>query len=211
MKKTHVLSNIYMLYIKPDTGFYIGILVSFMIGGVAAAVFAFTLSELTCKELLLYLDDFFQNISRQGTDSTVLCKTGLLLHAKNFGFLFLFSVMMVGAPFVAGFAALKGFMHGFTLFFLFRAYGFQAVAFWALGMMPHYLLLIPCYLPLCATCLKFSIQLFRERYDLTKKLPRFCVLLVFFFCLAVMSSLLQAYVEPLLIRLVAGLYITPAA
>lgn len=208
MRKTHTLSNAYMLYVKPKQGFYIGILVSFIVGGIAAAVFAFTLPELTCKELLLYLDDYFQNISQQGTDSVVLFKTGMLLHAKNFGFLFLFSVMVVGAPFIAGFAALKGFMHWFTLFFLFRVYGIRAAAFWSLGMLPHYLLLIPCYWPLCAVCLNFSLQLFRERCELTKKLPRFLVVLLCFLGLAAMSSLLQAYVEPLFIRLVAGLYLT---
>lgn len=210
MKKSHILPNAYRLYVKPDAGFYIGILASFIVGGIFAAAFALTLPELTCKELLLYLDDFFQNISRQGADSAVLFKTGLLLHAKNFGFLFLFSVMVVGAPFIAGFAAVKGFMHCFTLFFLFRMYGIRAAAFTAAGMLPHYLLLMPCYLIVCAVCLKFSVQLFCERYDMRKKLPRFILALAGLLCLAVMSSLLQAYVEPVLIRLIAGLYITPA-
>lgn len=210
MKKLHILPNAYRLYVKPDAGFYICVLASFIVGGIFAAVFAFTLPELTCKELLLYLDDFFQNINRQGADSAVLFKTGILLHTKNFGFLFLFSVMVIGAPFIAGFASIKGFMHCFTLFFLFRMYGVRAAAFTAAGMLPHYLLLIPCYLMTCTVCLKFSVQLFRERYDIRKKLPRFALTLAGFFCLAVMSLLLQAYVEPILIRLIAGLYITPA-
>lgn len=195
-----------LLYLQADYKLYICVLASFIAGGIFAAVFALTMPEPACEELLLYLNDFFQNISQKGADSTALFKTSLLLNIKNFCFVFLFSVMVIGAPFIAAFVAVRGFMHSFTLFFMFRLYGARAALFFVVGMLPHYLLLIPGYLLLCVLCLKFSLSLTREKHDLKKRLLPLFLKLVGLFALTVMAALLQAYVEPLLIRLIAGLY-----
>lgn len=207
MRKRVQTSKPWLAYLQKDLYYYIYILASFIVGGIIAAVFAFTLPELSCKELLLYLEDFFRNIESSGTDSALLFRSGLLSNLKNFGFLFFFSVTVIGAPFIAGFSAFKGFTHCFTLFFMFRVYGIRAALFFLLGMLPHYLLLIPCYLCLCVTCLTFSLSLIREKQDLTKTIPRLLICLVLFFILAIMATLLQAYIEPLLIRLISGLYL----
>lgn len=208
MKQLHHWPKSVLQYIKEDIKLYICILVSFLIGGVLAAVFAFTMPALSCEELLLYLNDFFQNISKQGADSTALFKTCLSLNLQNFGLLFLCSVMVIGVPFIAAFAAVRGFMHCFTLFFMFRLYGFRALLFFIAGMLPHYLLLVPCYLLLCVTCLKFSLSLTQSKQELKKNLFMFICRLAGLFVLAVMAGLLQSYVEPLLIRLIAGVYLS---
>ncbi len=208
MRKRVQTPKSWLPYFQKDLYFYICILASFTIGGIIAAVFAFTLPELSCKELLLYLEDFFRNIEKSGADSAALFRSGLLSNLKNFGFLFFFSVTVIGAPFIAAFSAFKGFIHCFTLFFMFRVYSIRAGLFFLLGMLPHYLLLIPCYLCLCVVCLKFSLSLIREKQELTKTIPRLLAMLALFFVLATMATLLQAYIEPLLIRLISGLYLS---
>ncbi len=207
MKKLNHIPRNLLHAVTSDARYYICILASFVVGGVFAAVFAFSLSELSCKELLLYLGDFFQTIDENGADAAALFKASLILNLKNVGFLFFVSVMVIGAPFVAAFVAVKGFMHCFTLFFMFRLYGIRTLLFFGVGMLPHYLLLIPCYLFLCVVCLKFSITLVREKHELKRILPRFILMLSCLFAVSIMASLLQAYVEPLLIRLISGLYI----
>jgi len=207
LRKRNQLTKTGILYCIQNIKFIICILASFTIGGIFAAVFAFTLPELSCKELLLYLEDFFRNMEHSGADSAALFRSGLLSNLKNFGFLFFFSVTVIGPPFIAAFAAVKGFMHCFTLFFMFRLYGVRAVAFFLLGMMPHYLLLIPCYGILCTVCLKFSLLLLHEKQELKKNISRLLLTLVCLFLLATMAVLLQAYIEPLLIRLISGLYV----
>ena len=208
MRKKVQLPKSWLFYITKNIKFYISILASFTIGGIIAAVFAFTLPELSCKELLLYLEDFFRNMKESGADSVAIFRSGILSNLRSFGFLFFFSVMVIGAPFIAAFAAVKGFMHSFTLFFMFRLYGIRAALFFLLGMLPHYLLLIPCYLGVCAFCLRYSVSIIHEKQELKKMILRLLAALAAFFILATMATLLQAYIEPLLIRLISGLYLS---
>lgn len=207
MRKKAKLPKFCWLYVKKDISFYALILASFIVGGIVAAVFAFTLPELTCKELALYLEDFFNNMNQNGADASALFHSGIVSHLKNFVFLFFFSVTVIGSPFLIGFAAVKGFMHFFTLLLFFRLYSFRALLFLLLGMLPHYLLLIPCYLGICAACLKFSVSIFIEKNDFKKTIPRLLLILAAFFLVAIMTTLLQAYIEPPLIRLIAGLFL----
>lgn len=207
MRKKTQLKKTGILYCVQNIKFIVCILASFTIGGIFAAVFAFTLPELSCKELLLYLEDFFRNMKNSGADSSALFRSGMFSNLKNFGFLFFFSVTVIGAPFIAAFAAVKGFMHLFTLFFMFRLYGVRAAIFLLLGMLPHYILLVPCYSILCVVCLKFSLLLLHEKQELKKNISRLLITLVCLFLLASMAVLLQAYIEPLLIRLISGLYV----
>ncbi len=197
-----------VLLVKENYKLHICILIAFLVGCLLAALFAFTLSPLACEELLLYFSDFFQNISETGTDAGLLFKTGLLRNLQNFLVLFLFSVMVIGAPFIAGFVTVHSFVHSFTLFFMFRLYGAKTLLFILAGILPHYLLLIPCYLFLCVSCLQFSLSLLKDRQEPAKKISILLGKLVFFYLLSIMAALLQAYVEPLLIRLISGIYLS---
>ena len=109
MRKRVYLQKKQLSFLQKDLYFYICILASFIVGGIIAAVFAFTLPELSCKELLLYLEDFFRNTKQSGADSSALFRAGVVSNLKNFGFLFFFSLTVIGAPFIAGFSAFKGF------------------------------------------------------------------------------------------------------
>ncbi len=207
MKQLHYLSGHLWMHMKTDYKLHICIMASFLIGGVCAAVFTFTMPVLSCEELLLYLDDFFQNMHQKGADSVALFKASLFMSFKNFGLLLLFSLMVIGAPFIVAFTAVRSFMHCFTLFFLFRLYGIRAALFILAGMLPHYLLIIPCYWFLSVTCLKFTASLFKGRGDFKTCLSGYCARVIVLFILAVLAALLQAYVEPLLIRFISGLFI----
>lgn len=193
-------------YIKADKPLYLILLASFFVGGALALVFVLSMSELSCEELLLYMNDFFQNMGDRGADAIAVFYAGLLQNLQNVCLLFLLSVMVVGAPFIAGFVAVHGFMHCFTLFFLVRLYGMKATLFMIMGMLPHYLLQAPCYLVLCVTCFSFSLSLGREKMTLTRQIPIFVGKLFGFYAITVLSVLMQSYVEPRLIRLIAGLF-----
>lgn|GEM_PF-1684508 len=194
-------------YWKADKGYYICIFVAFFLGVILAGVSVVTMPEATSKELLLYLNDFFQNIRENGADSTVLFKAGLMQNVRSFVFLFLSSVMVIGGPFIVAFAVLRGFMHGFTLIFMFRLYGIRTTLFFLLGMLPHELILFPAYLFLCVLCLKFSLSLSRGKQHLKAGLAQIAGKFLGLFALTFMAALLQAYVEPMLIQLIAGLYL----
>ncbi|MBR5237051.1 MAG: stage II sporulation protein M [Clostridia bacterium] len=185
---------------------YIWLGLSFAAGIVLATVSALTMPQAACEEMLLYLKDFFQAIGESGADSGALLKTALFGHAKNFVFLFLCSVMVIGAPFIVVFSGFCGFVQTFTVVFLFRLYGVRTLLFFCAGMLPHYLLSGPCYVLLFALCLQFSLGLFKEKQSIRKRVVSLLCKLGILFAIAVLSSLLQAYIEPLFIGLISGLY-----
>ncbi len=207
MKSSSRLKNLWLRYIKQDARYYLSIILSCIIGSIIAAAFSFSLPELTCKELLLYLEDFFQSLDMSGADAPSLFTAGISLNLKNFFCLLFLSVTVIGTPLIASFAAIKGFMHAFTLFFMLRLYGLKAILFFLVGMLPHYLLLIPCYLIACGVSMKFSVMLLHEPQGIKKAIPRHVARLMALFILSIMAVLLQTYIEPLLLRLISGIYL----
>ena len=207
MRRTHPKKELFASLTEGHFGYILCILAAFLAGGVFAAVFACTLPELSEKELLLYLSDFFGNIRQSGADAGALFRESMLLSLQNFVLLFLCALLIIGAPFVAAFAAIKGFVHSFTLIFMFRLYGIKTALFFLLGLLPHYLLCAPVYLAACVLALRCSVTLGREKQDLKKTFFRLLLAFLLLFLGATMASLLQAYLEPGLIRLISGLFI----
>lgn len=206
MRKTGYRTKAFLSYLQRDERLWLCIVIAAVLGLFASALYAFLMKESACEELHLYLQDFFKNISQSGTDGGALFKTALRTNGTNCIFLLLSSLMVIGAPLVVGFAAIRCFMHGFTLFLLLRLYGVRALLFFILGMLPHYLLLVPAYGLLCVLCLRFTLTLMHDKGDLKRRLFLFLGKTLGLFAVTLMAALLQAYVEPFLIGLVAELY-----
>ncbi len=206
LRRTKRARDVLFAYIKQEKGLHLCILLGVVMGLLASFVYVCLLPEASAEALKLYMQDFFTNISQSGTDSGELLKTAFFMNGKNFLFLLLCALMVIGAPLVFLFCALCCFMHGFTLFYLFRIYSFRAALFFLLGMCPHYLLQIPVYWVSCLLCLRFSLGLSQDKYDLKKRTFSLMGKLIGLFCLSMMAALLQAYAEPFLIGLIAELY-----
>lgn len=206
LRRTKQAKELLWTYVNKEKGLHICILSGAILGLIASAIYAFLIPEASGEALKLYLQDFFTNIAESGTDSGELLKTAFFMNGKNFLFLLLCALMVIGAPLIFLFCGLSCFMHGFTLFYFIRIYSFKAALFYLLGMCPHYALQIPVYWLSCLLCLRFSLELTREKYDLKKKTFSLMGKLLGLFCLAMMVALIQAYAEPFLIGLIAELY-----
>lgn len=180
---------------------------SLLCGVIVGTVYAFSLTELGAKELSLYFGDFFGSFVQAGTDSSVIFADALRAQAILFVFLLLCSGMIFGAPFIAAAGIGNGFSVGFTIAFLLKTYGIRALLFAAGGMLPHMLIMLPCHLAALCVCMHFSVSLLKERAGLKKQLPRHVLTLFALFAAALAAVLLQAYIEPLLVSLMAGYFV----
>lgn len=207
MKRVRKASAFLGSFLHYHTGFYIILLAAFLAGLIVSVVFCVQAPEETVEELSLYIDDFFQNMQKSGADSLALLKTGCVMHGCNFMFLIVCALMLIGIPLVAVFAAVKGFMHGFTIFLMMRIYGFKTLLFILLGMLPHYVVLVPCYLVACLVSMRYAGSLYQGSHELKANTLQLVGSLCILFVIAIMATLLQAYVEPVLIRLISGLYL----
>ncbi len=197
-------------HIKSNISYYVLLLCAFVCGGIVAAACVLGLSELSLKELSIYFDDFFTSINSEGSASFDIFKMAAASNMKLYIFLILLSMMAIGAPFIAGVAILFGYSFWFTLFFIFKIYGIRGIVFVVGGMLPHQLILLPCYALTLQVCLRFSVSLFKGKSDFKASLVPFLIKIAVLFLVSILSALLEAYVEPIFLELMSSLFLTDA-
>ncbi len=195
-------------HIKHNFAYYIFILCGFVCGGIIAAVCVFGLSELDYRELTVYFADFFSGINKTGTDSFEIFRLSVMSNLKLYMFAVLLAMMIIGTPLIPAISGMLGYSVFFTLFFLFKAYTLKGVLFYIAGMLPHQLISFFCHAGALMTSMQFSVSLLKERGDIKKRLISYLMKMSAMFLITVFASLLQGYIEPIFIRLIAPLFIS---
>ena len=115
--------------------------------------------------------------------------------------------MIIGTPFIVLCGVSIGFAFSFAVTFVFKIYGISALLLILTAIIPHIIITLPCYIALIVLCLKFGIQLKKDKGSTTNQILRFsfCLLIIFALCLS--GALMQAYIEPVFIQLVAKYFI----
>ncbi len=189
--------------------FYGIIAFAFFVGVFVAFFSVFNMDEAENKELMLYLGDFFANITQTGTDGLSILKISVLDNLKGILFAVMFSLMIIGAPFVGLICAVFGYMSAFTVFVMLKNYGIRAILFFLAGMLPHWLILLPTYAFFMMECMKFSLKAVgvgtvkRQGSSLLELM----LLSLLVFLISLCAALLEAYIEPWLISFVSKYYI----
>lgn len=185
------------------------ILIGVFVGGsVLALLCVSAMPALQEKEIALYFSDFFSFIKQEPTGGRTVFLTALTGGLWDFLFCTLFAFSAIGIPFLGGYSAYKGFITGFLVSFLFRCYGLRALLFVLCGLIPHALLLIPGYLYYMAYCIRFSADIAGLGLQRQRLSGLFSSMLLFWGCI-ICSALLQGYIEPILLKLIAGMFGQP--
>ncbi len=202
-----MILNRTILHIKENFAYYGFSATALIVGAFVAAVCAFSLSELSQKELILFFDDFYVNLIESGTDAKIIMLGGLKTNLILFLALLFMSTSVIGLPLIVLTAAMKSFASSFTLLFMFKAYGVRALLFFISAVLPHMLITLPCYVVLFAICVKFSGMLTVGKAELKNRFIGFLLTLALLFLIALAGLLMQAYIEPLLLGCFAKYFI----
>ncbi|MBR5156715.1 MAG: stage II sporulation protein M [Clostridia bacterium] len=201
------LFNRILFHVKENFAYY-GISTSAIFCGfVLAVVCAFSLPEFNVKELALYFEDFFTGFLKSGADSKLIMFSALKINVIIFCTLAVFSLMIVGIPFIVFAGVCIGFAVGFAVTFIFRVYSFSALLLIVTAIIPHLIIVLPCYVALIAYSLKFCFLLRNDRSNIKKAIPSFMFSVIIIFVIAFAGTLMQAYIEPVLIQLIAEYFI----
>lgn len=203
-----LMKDRFLSSVRADRLFYI-IAAGAFLGGAALAVIAVSaMPELQGKEILLYMDDFFGFLNEQAADGNQIFRTALCSNAWSFILLSLCALSVAGILFVGGFCAFKGFINGFLIGFMFRMYGTRALLFLLAGMLPHALLLLPCYLFYTTACMKLSVSIAGTGLaNIRQRAAGAAGVVLVFWLLALSASLLQGYIEPIFLKLASGMFL----
>ena len=154
------------------------------------------------SEIKLYINDFISGVKNYNTDSDTTFSLAMMGYIKGICILLLMSLSLLGSAGTLVFIFIKGFSFGIVIISMFNILGYKAALLFLCLILPHSIILVPCFLTYSLFCMKNAYSVCKGVKDLKTRVIMpilYGILSVAFLSIA---SLIQAYVEPLLIRMI---------
>jgi len=201
-------------YIKANIVAYFFMILIFFIGVVVGALAVRTLPDEQKVELIGYLHMFFTGLT-QGTENITnggnMLSSIMFNNAKTIVVMWVLGFTIVGIPFVLFILFTRGFIIGFTVGFLVNEYVMRGLLFAFASVLPHNFFAIPAVLVMGVSATKFSLLLVRRKtygkINLWYEAMRYSVLCMVMLVVMLFSTLIEVYISPVFMKLVATLLI----
>ena len=209
------LRNILFKHIQNNMNTYIFLMLAFIIGVSAGAFTVNGLSTMQREELSNYFMGFLQLMGNQNIDSSELLKISIMDNMKIVMMLWILGVTIIGIPLIFLTIVVRGFITGFTSGFLVQAMGAKGVLFALFTLFPKEVVIIPCIIALGVSGINFSMNIIKKRSvkrisreNLKRSFISYCFVTVVFSGIIFTGILIEAYVTPVLIRMVSGILLS---
>ena len=160
-------------------------------------------------ELVSYLEVFMRGVRTPGLEPGAIFRLSIGQNLKTALLLWGFGLAVIGAPLTCLLLVARGFAVGFGASFVIREVSTGGVAMFLSGMLPHNLVAVPTVVALSALSMSFSVALVTDRPWTYGGLWRMAGSYTWRFALLCLglaaSSLVEAYISPLLLARTAGL------
>lgn len=197
-------------HIANNRNSYFLLLVAFIIGISAGAFTVNGLSTIQKDELTNYFQGFLGLLKNQSVDSSELLSSALNENIKFIAVLWVLGVTIIGIPFIYILIGVKGFITGFSSGFIINMIGMKGVLFTLFALLPKEIILVPCFIALGVNGINFSLRIIRNRSSknvlkdsLKSNLVSYCFVTAFFSVFVFAAVLMEAYVIPVFIRIIA--------
>lgn len=154
------------------------------------------------SEIRLYVNDFVSAVKNYSTDSDATFSTAMLGYVNEIVILFLMSLSVVGSVGTIVFVFVKGFSYGIVFISMFSVMETKGILLFLCLILPHALVMMPCFLAYSLFCLKNAHTLSKGAKDIKMNIIKPVFYGFFCLCFSSISALIQAYVEPLLTRVI---------
>lgn len=209
MKK---LSSIIIKHIEDNIIVYFMILIFFVIGISAGAFTSSALSGQQNNQLITYIEKLFQVVNTKTIDSLAVLKQSL---KSNFLFsiiMWVLGITIVGIPIALGFTALRGFVIGFSVAFFVKEMSIKGILV-SLSLLPQNLIQVPTMLLIAGLSISFSVGMVKNaaraknpRYSFLNRLGTYTTIVSILIVVLSIGCLVEAYVTPLLIKLISTVF-----
>lgn len=201
-------------YVKANIVAYFFMTLIFVIGVVVGALAVRTLPDEQKTELISYLHIFFTGLTQGAENGTYfgsMLSSAMFNNAKTIILMWILGFTIVGIPFVLFILFTRGFIIGFTVGFLVNEYVMRGLLFAFASVLPHNFIAIPAVLVMGVSATKFSLMLVRRKtygkINLWYEAARYSALCMSMLVLMLFSALLEVYIAPVFMKLVATLFI----
>lgn len=193
-------------HIRKNRVLYLAALTVFCIGVVLGAGTVNTVSDAARDELGGYFQNFLTSAQGQEIDFLGVLQICVGSNLKYVLFSLLLSLTVFTLPLHAALLGVKGFSIGFTVGFLIRLYQWRGVLYGFLAVLPSAALTVPICAMIAVLCVNHCMEARRnrERLDFREKRAAFWMLavtLALSFALLCVASLADAFLSPLVIKL----------
>lgn len=189
---------------------YFFVLVLFAVGVTFGAIAVKALTFSQKQELLTFLRQFFAGGVAVPSSPAVFVQT-LSANLQLAGLVWLLGVLVFGLPLVIIIVFFQGFVLGFSVGFLVHQMGAKGFLLAACSILPHNLLLVPAVLVMSALSIYFTFQTLRpalrpRRTTYRQRFAQYSWNFLLVGLVVVAASLIEAWLSPLLVRLVARFF-----
>lgn len=197
--------------ILPNKGINYFIFMVMVLGILSGSIFMMILSDKDKSNVVLQINTFFKNISLGSIDSGLALKNSLIIN-----YLFVFIIWFLGFTLIGVICNvfltyLRGFLVGFSISAIFVSFGYKGIVASLLYAFFVQILNVFVICVMAIYSLMFSYHLFRKIYGknvIRKKMfKRYFFILMVCVVVSFISSFMEAFVFPNLLKVIIGLYV----
>ncbi|MFN2745502.1 MULTISPECIES: stage II sporulation protein M [Bacillus] len=214
--RKHTMKEQIFQHLKDHLSIYLFVSVLFLMGVIFGAVIVNSMTISQKEDLFYYLNRFFGQLSEgKAAGSKEMFVQSFLHNIKYLGLMWILGISIIGLPVIFIMVFLKGIVVGFTVGFLVNQMGINGFFLSFVSVLPQNVLLIPAYLIMGTCAIAFSLRLIRQLFvkrSITEApaqwFGRYALVLLLILSMSFASSLLEAYLSPLLMEKLTN-YILP--
>ena len=208
MKKS---TNIYSL-VLPNRGINIFVYSIMILGILSGSIFLMISSETDKSSVVSQIQNFFVNVGNNNINSGLALRNSLIINYIFILGVFILGFSMIGVVVGIFLLYLKGFLVGFSLSSIFLTYKYKGILAGVIYMIPSQVINILLVILITIYSIMFSRHLFRvitSKKSFSSRIMLKKYLIIFLFCiiLSFISSVLEVYVFPSLLRQVIKFYV----
>lgn len=198
--------------ILPNKKINIFIITVLILGIISGSVFLVVSNETDKASVITQIETFMKNIDNNSIDNGLALRNSLIINYLFVGFIWILGLSMIGVLVNIFLTYIKGFLVGFSISSIFLTYGYKGVLSALLYTFPTQIINIIVVLLLSIYSIMFAknllqIIIVKKATNNRLMLKRYFVILIMCIILSFISSLLETYVFPNILKLVVKYYL----
>ena len=183
-----------------------------ILGIISGSIFLMISNETDKSSVITQIQTFFQNISNNSIDNGLALKNSLIINYLFIGAIWILGLSMIGVIANIFLTYIKGFLVGFSISSIFLTYEYKGILAALLYTFPSQLLNLIIISILSIYSVMFAknlLQIITSKKNTNNRLmlKKYTIILMMCIILSFISSLLEVYLFPNILKLVIKYYI----
>lgn len=184
-----------------------------ILGILSGAIFLMMSNEADKSSVVKQIQTFFTNISTNSIDNGLALRNSLTINYIFVGTLWILGLSMIGVLVNIFLTYIKGFLVGFSVASIFFTYGYKGILASILYTFPSQILNIIVVIVLSIYSIMFANNLFhmifsKKNMNNRTMLKKYFVILMGCIIISFISSILEVYLFPNILKLVISFYVS---